>query len=156
MNIPSNLWRIAAVVLLCAWLSAATMLVPWPPVVMDIFASKGIAIPAGAVWIRWLPKLVLVLCGVSAALMWLRGRQRAFRILIVLSVLYLGYWISGYLLTPGEIGDLVRTITWQISNEDGLRKLTILQHQIILPVIHLVFLILAAVRRLSAPAAKAA
>ena len=156
MNHASNRWRVMAVVLLCAWFSAATMLVPWPPVLVDLFASKGIAIPSEAIWIRWLGKLALIFGGSLGALLWLRGSRWAVPILILCSVLYLGYWMSEYLFSPGQISEVVSAVARQISNAELLRKLVILQHQVILPVIHLVFLVLAAVRRWSTPAARGA
>jgi hypothetical protein len=144
-----KVWRGMVVVLLLAWLSTLTMLIPWPPATIDLFKSQAIPLPSiAALWTRWIVAFLFVLCGVLAALFSLRGSRRAGRVLLLLSLLYIGYWVSEYLLASRPISDGIDALLRQVGSATPLAKAVIIQHQVILPLVHLGCLAIAAITRL--------
>jgi len=158
-----NLWRGTLFALLIAWISSITMLYPWPPRTIAALeeltrtyeretgssnAGTRIEVPHQPIWNRWVVNVLFVLGGVVFVLLTLRGGKSSRGFVVGFSVLYLAYWLSEYVLSLGSTADVVAAVVRQIKDGDLLRKTVIIQHQVLLPLVHLGSLIIAAISRM--------
>jgi hypothetical protein len=161
MSMRASFWRKVLLVLAVAWFSSVTMLIPWPPTTLHKLQELGIATTDGAgvaspqsrnesgnlagptsvssrgLWIRWGIAVVFVAGGLIAALVGSRGHRLAIRLSIAFSLIYLGYWLSEYVLAIGTVGSVLQSVANQIASENLGSSIVVVQHQILLPLVHL-------------------
>jgi hypothetical protein len=162
-----TLWRGTLFVLLAGWVSSITMLYPWPPRTIAVLEElvethakleekqaasstpeTRIQVAHQPIWNRWILNLLFVVGGTLFVLLTLRGSKVARGLVVGFSGIYLAYWLSEYMLSLGPASSVVAAVIRQINDGDLLRKTVIIQHQILLPLIHLGGLIIAGISRM--------
>lgn len=83
---------------------------------------------------------MFILGGAISAFLALRGRQRALRYAVAFSAIYIAYWLSEYVLARGSALDVISSVMRQVRLGGLASQIVIIQHQIILPIFHLVFI----------------
>jgi hypothetical protein len=122
------------------WVSSVTMLVPWPPATMALFEAHNVELAHWAVWVRWALNAIFILGGAISAFLALRGRQRALRYAVAFSAIYIAYWLSEYVLARGPAVDVISSVMRQVRLGGLASQIVIIQHQIVLPIFHLIFI----------------
>lgn len=137
------------------------MLIPWPPTTLQKLQELGIDTTGGAgtasqqfrnettelaspvsvsrraLWARWGIAVVFVAGGLVAALAGLKGHRLAIRLSVAFSLTYLGYWLSEYVFAIGTVGSVIQSVANQITSANVATRIVVIQHQILLPVVHL-------------------
>ena len=161
MVTTTDAWRKVLIVLVLAWISSVTMLIPWPPTTLHKLEELGIAttndtraavpqprsesrgladttsVSPRAVWFRWGIALVFVAGGLIAALAGLKGHRFAIWVSIAFSLIYVGYWLSEYALAIGTVGSVLQSVANQIAKGNLMSKIVVIQHQALLPLVHI-------------------
>jgi hypothetical protein len=141
MLIAPKTWRTIHVVLVMAWLSTVTMLIPWPPATMTLLESHGMTPPSAHVlWTRWLLGCMFVVGGTFSAVSALRAARQGNFITIGFSVIYILYWLSAYVTMPVPVGEVIRITIRQIANVPFWNKVGVIQYQVLLPLVHCAYL----------------
>jgi hypothetical protein len=128
--------------LFAGWVSSITMLVPWPPATIAYVNAHDMRIPEWGIWFRWLLYSAFVLGGAIAALLAFRGSMKAFGYAAGFSVLYLGWWLSEHLLAKRPLAESMSAVVHHLQVGDTLSRLVVAQHQVVLPLLHIAFLII--------------
>ena len=127
-------------IVVAAWVSSVTMLQPWPTTTIVFLNTYSYEGPYWPIWARWVLNALFVLGGTVSAFLAYRGSERAFKYALVFSVSYIGYWLSEYVLASSGPLFVVSLVLHQLRENELLSRLVIAQHQIVLPIVHLVFL----------------
>ena len=126
---------------IAAWISSVTMLVPWPPIMIALFEAHFPGeIAPWVVWGRWILNLAFIVGGALSTLLLLRGHRRALKYALGFSATYVAYWLSEYAFVHGTVLDVILAIERQWERGGLGSRIVILQHQVALPLIHLAFL----------------
>lgn len=116
--------QIPVAVLLFAWISSATMLIPGPWI-------------AGS-WLQWTAKALFVLAGVTVCAVGLRRGRRWLPFVVLLSALSLMYWLSEHLFAIRPMAESFASVAHAIADLDGLPRVVLIQTQLVLPIVHFV------------------
>jgi hypothetical protein len=133
-------------IVVAAWVSSITMLQPWPTTAIAFVSAYNYDGPHWQIWACWALNALFVLGGTVSAFLAYRGSERAFKYALAFSVLYIAYWLSEYVLARNGALFIVSLVLRQLRENELLSKLVIAQHQIVLPIVHLTFLVSAVFR----------
>ena len=123
MTMPEANLRTPVTVLLAAWISTVTILIPGP----------WIAGP----WPSWVAKALLVFSGVFVCAMGLRRNGGWLLYVKVLSAIFLIYWLSEYMFAIRPVSESVASVLHAIRDLDGLPRAVLIQTQVLLPIVHI-------------------
>lgn len=96
------------------------------------------AVSMRAVWMTWALKLLFVIGGLAAAVAGLAGNRAVVWVAVGFSILYIGYWLSEYALARGTAASVVQVVAYQIAHASFPTRIGVIQHQIVLPLLHIV------------------
>jgi hypothetical protein len=128
------LWLVFA-----AWVSSVTMLLPFPPFTIEWLKAHNVEPPYWLIWGRWLLNLAFIVGGATAVYLARRGRHRALSVAVLFSLVYVAYWLSEYVMARSPAIEVVKLVLYQLKLGGWPTKIGVFQHQVVLPLIHLLF-----------------
>lgn len=134
--------KLLLLVLFVAWVSSITMLVPWPPTTIEYVRGYDMRVAEWPIWTRWILQSAFVMAGAFAALLAYRGSSKALKYAVGLSALYIAWWLSEYLLAKSPLTESIARVVHHLQVGDTTSRLVVAQHQLVLPIVHLVFVLI--------------
>ena len=128
--------------LFMAWVSSVTMLVPWPPATIAYVHAHDMHVPEWVIWFRWTLQSVFVLAGAFATFLAYRGSSTALKCAVGFSVFYIAWWLSEYFLAKSPLTESVARVVHHLKVGDTVSRLVVAQHQVVLPLLHELFLLI--------------
>ena len=122
-----------------AWVSSVTMLLPFPPFTIEWMKAHNFEPPYWLIWGRWLLNVAFIVAGATAAYLARGGRLWALSLAVLFSLIYIAYWLSEYVTARSPAIEVVQRVLYQLKLGGWPLKIGVFQHQVVLPLIHLLF-----------------